>query len=263
MGNYNSQYESYYNGLVNRKKNYGSYGYSTQSNKSFSLDGNFILKRLMRDLIGVFILFLFVIICKLVVTPQTTAAYNYSKEFVNKTYDYKNTINAVKEFNFNETETKITDWLDSIKAKITGGKTLKDRLKTDFILPVEGVVTSPYGERNDPFTNEKKFHYGVDLDAKEGTDVLCSSEGKVKDLGEDGQLGKYVLVDHGSGVETKYGHLSDILVKNGDALKKGEVIAKSGNTGKSTAPHLHFEILYMGENKDPQQYLNFTNNNLS
>lgn len=263
MGNYNSQYESYYNSMVNKRKNYGGYGYSLQNNKSFNLDGKFILKRLMRDLIGVFILFLFVIICKLVVTPQTTAAYNYSKEFVNKSYDYKQIINYVKAFNYNETEEKVTEWLDSIKAKITGGKTLKDKLKTDFLLPIEGAVVSPYGQRTNPITNKKEFHYGIDIGAAPETEVLCSGEGKVKDCGEDGQLGKYILIDHGSGIGTKYACLSEVLVNNGDAIKKGQSIAKIGGTSELKEPHLHFELLNMGENKDPQQYLNFSKNSLT
>lgn len=263
MGNYNSQYENYYHNLVNKRRNYGGYGYSSQNNKSFNLDGKFILKRLMRDLIGVFILFLFIITCKLVVTPQTTAAYNYSKEFVNKSYDYKQTINYIKTFNFNNTEDKVTEWLDAVKAKITGGKTLKDKLKTDFILPIEGAVASTYDERTNPITNEKEFHYGVDIAASLGTEVLSSGEGKVKECGEDGQLGKYVLIDHGSGLETKYGYLSEILVKKGDTIKKGQTIAKSGGIDESKEPHLHFEFLYMGENKDPQQYFNFSNNSLT
>lgn len=68
-------------------------------------------------------------------------------------------------------------------------------------------------------------------------------------------MGNYILIDHGDGIETKYGHLKEIKVKKGDVVKAGSIIALSGNTGKSTAPHLHFEFLYMGENKDPKEFI--------
>lgn len=260
MGNYNSQYESYYSSLANRKKNYGSYNYSYNNRKGFNLDGNFLLKRLIRDLIGVFILFAIIIVCKLLVTPQTTAVYNYSKAMINKNYDYKNLITTVKQLDIKQTEEKVTDWLENVKSKLTGSKSLKDKLKSDFIIPVEGTITSKFGEINDPVTKGKKLHDGIDIGAKIGTDVACPYEGKIKEIGEDVELGKYILIDHGGGIETKYGHLNDVLVKKDDAIKKGQVIAKTGSTGKPSAPQLHFEVLYMGEAKNPEDYLNFNKN---
>jgi murein DD-endopeptidase MepM/ murein hydrolase activator NlpD len=260
MGSYNSQYENYYNNLVDKRKRYGSYGNSGRRRNSFPLDGNFFLKRLTTELIGVFILFVFVIACKMVVTPQTTAAYKYSKEVLNKSYDYNSAISTVKKLDLKSIEDKSIDWMENIKSKLTGTMTLKEKLKSTFMVPVEGTITSGFGERNDPFTNEKKTHEGIDIAVKEGTEVLCPGEGKVKALGEDEELGKYILIDHGNGIETKYAHLSQLLVKQDAEIKKGEVIAKSGNTGKSTAPHLHFELLYMGANENPQDYLNFNKN---
>ncbi|RHW66771.1 M23 family peptidase, partial [Clostridium botulinum] len=94
----------------------------------------------------------------------------------------------------------------------------------------------------------------IDIDAKENTEVLASFGGTVKECGEDKELGKYILLDHGQGIETKYAHLNKIKVKKGEEVKKGKDIAESGNTGKSTGAHLHFEIIYMGENKNPQDY---------
>ena len=253
MGSYNSQYESYYNTLVNKRKNQGGYGYGRNRSTSFKLDGNFFLKRFIRDLIGVFILFVFVITCKLIVTPQTEAAYRYSKEVLNKNYDYTMTLNNIKNFDFNAIEEKTMDWMDNIKVKLTGGQTLKNKLKDSFILPVEGTIIDQAGDG-------KKANAGIDIDVKEGTEVFCPYEGKVKDFGEDIQLGKYIIVDHGAGIETKYAHLSEVLVKKDAAINKGEVIAKSGSTGEITVPELHFELLYMGENKNPQDYLSFAKN---
>lgn len=259
MGNYNSQYENYYSTLVNKRKNYkksnSGFGFSSYSAKSTE---NFILKRLIRDLIGVFILFVFVISCKLVVTPQTKAAYNYAKGVLGEDYDYNKAISAMKTLNLKDTETKISSLFDNLQSKITGQKTLQNKLKQDFIAPLEGTVTSSFGERTDPLSDRKEIHEGVDIDAKTGTEVLCPYDGKVKQCGEDEDYGKYILLDHGNGIESKYGHLNEILVKNGQSLKKGTVIGKSGSTGKSTAPHLHFEIIYMGENLNPEDYIDFS-----
>jgi murein DD-endopeptidase MepM/ murein hydrolase activator NlpD len=253
MGSYNSQYESYYNTLVNKRKNYGGYGNGRNKSSSFKLDGKFFLKRFIRELIGVFILFLFVITCKFIITPQTEAAYKYSKEVLNKNYDYTVILNSIKNFDIMAIEEKTIDWMENIKVKLTGGQTLKDKLKDSFILPVEGAII-------EVTTDEKKANAGIDIDAKEGTEVFCSYEGKVKDFGEDIQLGKYIVINHGEGIETKYAHLSEILVKEEATIKKGDIIAKSGSTGITTAPSLHFELLYMGENKSPQDYLSFAKN---
>lgn len=259
MGNYNSQYESYYSNLINKRRNSRNSSYSSDKDStSFKLDKSFLLRRVIQDLVGVFLLFTFVMVCKLVVTSQTQAAYNFSKEIVNKNYDYKNAVSLVKNFNYKSAETGITSWLEGIKVKITGTESIKNKIKSNFIMPVKGTVTSLYGERTDPVNGGKEKHQGIDIDAKEGTSIICPYDGKVKESGVDEELGKYILVDHGSGIETKYGHLSEVSVKNGDTLKKEQVIGKVGSTGKSTAPHLHFELLYMGENKNPEEYMDLS-----
>ena len=253
MGSYNSQYESYYSTLVNKRKNYGGYGQVGNRSSSFKLDGNFFLRRLTRDLIGVFILFLFVITCKLIVTPQTEAAYKFSKEILNKNYDYTVALNSIKNFKLKSIEEKSMDWMENVKAKLTGGQTLKDKVNDNFILPVEGAII-------DQSVDEKKSAEGINIDVKEGTEIFCPYEGRVTDLGEDIQLGKYIVIDHGAGIETKYAHLSEVLVKEEAEIKKGEVIGRSGSTGDTEGPQLHFELLYMGENKNPQDYLSFAKN---
>lgn len=261
MGSYNSQYESYYRNLGNKRKSYGGYSYGGTSSfgkSKSSFDGNFLMKRLMQDLIGVFVMLIIVMGCKLVVTPATTTVYNYSKDMVNKSYDYTKIVASVKNFKISEAQKKIMDLIEKIKIDIGGGKTIKDKIMQDFNIPAAGIITSEFGYREDPFTKQKKFHEGIDIDLKEGTEVKCPSSGKVKECGEDAELGKYILIDHGSGIETKYGHLSELLVKKDDKVEKGQTLAKSGNTGKSTAPHLHFELLYMGENKNPEEYFNFS-----
>lgn len=258
MGNYNSQYEDYYSSL-RKKSSIGNYpyhniNYSDGDNKIFHR--KYWIRRITRDLIGVLILFTFIIGCKLIVNPQTKVVYSYSKEVINRNYDYGTLKEKIKNIDYNKLQNKITNLIEQIKSKIEGNESAAQKIKNEFVLPVNGVETSAYGYREDPVTKEKKLHAGVDIDAKENTEVLASYDGKVKECGEDGQLGNYILIDHGGGIETKYAHLNKILVKKEDAVKKSQVIAKSGNTGKSTGPHLHFELLYMGENEDPDQYFN-------
>lgn len=251
MGNYNSEYEDYYNSM---RKKFNHRFTDRKFSEKVKKQGNFFVRRIVMDLAGVFLLCVFVLACKVFVTPNTTAAYSYTKKVVNEYYDYKPLFQKVKDIQPNNIEQKVTDYLDNIKARIKGEKTVEDKIKQDFVMPLQGTITSHFGYRTDPVTGKKEFHEGIDIDAKENTDVKACYSGKIKDCGEDTDLGKYILIDHGSGIETKYGHLNSIEVKKSDTVKVGQTIAKSGDTGKSTAPHLHLELIYMGQNEDPEKY---------
>lgn len=225
MSSFNSQYEEYYS-RVNRGRR------DKRERKEKKPRAYRIGARLIRDLFGVLVLFLIVISCRAIETPETQAVYKYSKAVLNKTYNYNEIKNSIYYFK-EKLKTKVPD-IDK------------------FIKPVQGTVTSTFGERNDPVNGQIAVHKGIDINASENTNILAAFNGKVKSLGDDKSLGKYIIIDHGNGAETKYGHLNTILVNKGDAVMKGDVIAKSGNTGKSTGPHLHFELLYMGENINPE-----------
>jgi murein DD-endopeptidase MepM/ murein hydrolase activator NlpD len=121
-------------------------------------------------------------------------------------------------------------------------------------LPLSSTVTSAFGWRSDPFTGEAKFHRGVDLRASYGTEVPAASGGTVVSAGERGTYGNLVVVRDGQGVETRYAHLSALLVKEGDAIETGTPIGRVGSTGRSAAPHLHFEVLVNGERVDPARW---------
>jgi len=121
-------------------------------------------------------------------------------------------------------------------------------------LPLSTPVTSAYGWRSDPFTGEAKFHRGVDLRASYGTEVPAAMGGTVVSAGERGTYGNLVVVRDGQGVETRYAHLSAMLVKEGDAIESGTPIGRVGSTGRSAAPHLHFEVLVNGERVDPARW---------
>ena len=126
-------------------------------------------------------------------------------------------------------------------------------------LPVSGTLTSGFGIRTDPFTGEQKFHGGMDIAAAAGTPVLAAADGTVSFAnGTDpwgGGYGYYVILDHGGGMETLYGHCGSVCVLSGTPVRRGEVIAYVGTTGNSTGNHLHFEVRIGGQKTDPMACL--------
>ena len=125
----------------------------------------------------------------------------------------------------------------------------------DFRAPIDsGRITSSFGERKDPFNKRKKFHSGVDILAKIDTPVRAAESGKVIFVGEKGGLGKAIVIDHGNGLRTVYGHLNRYLTAAGMNVVRGEIIAGAGNTGRSTAPHLHFTVMQNGKTVDPMLF---------
>lgn len=122
--------------------------------------------------------------------------------------------------------------------------------------PVNGRILSRFGERQDPFSGEGAFHAGVDVSASIGTAVHVAADGIVYAAEYEGPgYGKMVVVDHGNGIRTRYAHLSAFEVVPGQEVRRGQVIARSGNTGHTTAPHLHFEVRMGGSAVNPYPYL--------
>ena len=118
------------------------------------------------------------------------------------------------------------------------------------------VVTSEFGNRRDPFTGERRGHSGMDLAVPTGTSVRAALPGTVTvSTYNQGGYGYYVMIDHGSGLSTLYGHNSQLLARVGQTVEAGDVIALSGSTGRSTGPHLHFEVRINGERTNPRSYL--------
>ncbi len=113
-------------------------------------------------------------------------------------------------------------------------------------------LSSRYGYRIDPFSKRKKFHDGDDFSADIGTDVIATANGTVKVSKRNGSFGNYIEIDHGNGYLTVYGHLHNRNVKVGDKVLRGDKIGEVGNTGRSTAPHLHYEILYNKKHINPK-----------
>ena len=126
---------------------------------------------------------------------------------------------------------------------------------TPAITPVRGILTSSFGYRADPMTHGRGNHQGIDIAAAYGLPVHASGDGLVLQAGEQGGLGKAVFIAHGYGLTTRYGHMSAINVRPGQRIKRGDVIGKVGNTGRSTGPHLHYEVRMDGEPLNPIGYM--------
>ena len=114
---------------------------------------------------------------------------------------------------------------------------------------------SPFGGRTDPFSGEGAMHTGVDLSAPQGTLVHAAADGIVVHAEWSGGYGRLVIVDHGNGVQTYYGHLARFEVVTGQEIRRGDILGKSGSSGRVTSPHLHYEVRVGGTPMNPYQYL--------
>lgn len=138
--------------------------------------------------------------------------------------------------------------------------------KANWIMPTKGRISSPYGWRIDPITKKRTFHSGIDISVPVGTDIKSIADGKVYFAGKGDPKGyaHFIIIDHGKingvNITSEYGHISQHLVSNGQLVKKGQIIAKSGNEGKSSGPHLHLTIregCYKGKHIAPNQYIEY------
>jgi len=146
----------------------------------------------------------------------------------------------------------------AIQARVAESKMLDDAIESlPLGFPVEGVarLTSSFGVRKDPFTKRPAMHQAVDIGARYGATIIASADGTVIYSGRKNGYGKVVIVDHGHGFTTKYAHLSKTLVKKGQAVKTGDNVGEMGSTGRSTGPHLHYEILFQDRAYDPEKFL--------
>jgi murein DD-endopeptidase MepM/ murein hydrolase activator NlpD len=126
---------------------------------------------------------------------------------------------------------------------------------TPAIWPTKGWLTSRFGTRVSPFTNQRQFHAGIDIAGERGTEVFAPAQGKVVFSGNRGPLGKSIIIDHGYGIRTQYGHSDDLYVKTGERVQRGQRIATLGNSGRSTGPHLHYVVEVKGKAVNPLDYI--------
>ena len=126
---------------------------------------------------------------------------------------------------------------------------------TPSIWPTRGWVSSGYGYRIDPFTGLRQFHHGLDISNRIGTPIIAPADGIVARIWRDRRLGLSMKISHGYGITTIYGHLHKVFVKVGQRVKRGQRIALMGNTGRSTGPHLHYEVRLNGVPVNPRRYI--------
>ena len=133
--------------------------------------------------------------------------------------------------------------------------TLKNFYGETMVWPLRGIISSPFGYRSNPFSGARTFHAAIDVVARRGTPVKAAMDGKVADSGYNSVFGKYVIMSHSGGYQTLYAHLDEILVRSGQRIDQSATIGKSGNTGQSTGPHLHFSLFKNGKAIDPRSLL--------
>lgn len=126
---------------------------------------------------------------------------------------------------------------------------------TPAVSPAKGWITSRFGYRISPFTGKREFHKGIDIGARKKSPIIATANGTVTFVGNKGQLGRVIIVDHGHGVITRYGHLHKALKKRGEPVNRGEQIALIGNSGRTTGSHVHYEILLNGIPVNPLKYM--------
>jgi murein DD-endopeptidase MepM/ murein hydrolase activator NlpD len=146
------------------------------------------------------------------------------------------------------------DYLHVLDAKVVNYAAKKQLLPT--MLPIRSApVSSGFGMRSDPFTGLPEMHEGVDLAAVVGTPVMAAGGGIVIFAGHQHDFGNLVEIDHGNGIVTRYAHCSRLEVKEGEVVRRGQIIAAVGDTGHATGPHLHFEVRYKGVAQNPTKFL--------
>jgi murein DD-endopeptidase MepM/ murein hydrolase activator NlpD len=166
------------------------------------------------------------------------------------------------------TAPQLTDMIDSLAHRIEDREhqlrmleIVSSQKKLEHELYVEGRpitwgwLSSKFGYRSDPFTGKRTWHNGVDLAGRDGSDIISVAGGVVTFAGERYGYGNLVEVDHGDGLRTRYAHAKTVKTKVGEVVQKGQVLAAMGSTGRSTGPHVHFEVLQNGKAKNPETYI--------
>jgi murein DD-endopeptidase MepM/ murein hydrolase activator NlpD len=143
--------------------------------------------------------------------------------------------------------------LSSVRTKIESQQALARA--TPSIWPLAGWLSSGFGSRKDPFSGGSDFHEGLDIAADKGTPVRATADGVVESAAPNGAYGNAVLINHGFGISTRFGHLAAFAVRAGQQVHRGDVVGFVGSTGHATGPHLHYEILFNGQQVNPLRLL--------
>jgi len=145
-----------------------------------------------------------------------------------------------------ENQNKLDEYFEDARSIMASSPTLK---------PANGYITSGFGYRSHPLTGKKEFHRGLDIRAPKGSPIISPADGIVVSTYKNAGYGRMVVVDHGYGIITRYGHVSKVYVKPGQRVRRGEKLADVGSTGRTTGPHLHYEVVRNGITVNPIKYL--------
>ena len=180
----------------------------------------------------------------------------------NETSDFNNLAPAISK-EISNLQLDIERLSRQVNFELSSYESIYEKVKTNIdrirhipsIRPVEGgYLNSSFGYRQDPIDNVRRFHQGQDITVPTGTPIYAPADGFVKRAYYIGGFGNHIKLEHSSGYSTTFAHLSKIFVRHGQKINRGEIIGESGNTGRSTAPHLHYEVHYHGNPKNPLDY---------
>lgn len=242
-GNYSSGYISNYKGIKNNVR---------------KIDKK-RLHRIANQLIAACGIALAIIVISNFNLPFARGIVNKVKWVAGANYDFKSETKSFTNNVFPGISKKIKEVYSSVQDVFIGNNnTVNTSSKTNTLMiwPINGEITSGFGERQDPITHTESMHDGIDIAGKEGDTIKAALSGTVEKVGTSTTLGKYVTLKHSDNIETMYGHCSEILVKQNQQVNQGDEIAKVGNTGESTGYHLHFEVLKDGKQVDPTSMIN-------
>ncbi|MCP4010283.1 MAG: M23 family metallopeptidase [Proteobacteria bacterium] len=152
--------------------------------------------------------------------------------------------------------TALGERIELASLSVSQQKILHDSIPNGYPTANTGI-TSAFGKRIHPTTKQSSFHNGIDLKAARGTEIYATADGIIKDAGYNKLSGNRVVLSHNLGFQTRYAHLSEMTVKTGDVVQKGDLIGLSGNTGRSDGPHLHYEIRYLDKPHNPVDFINW------
>jgi len=251
MGNYRAQYEKYYgsvksktSGQKNKSQGYLGRGIGKAEGRE-QLTGR-LIKKIIFQLIGALVLVILLLVIKMIPLEGTQEAYMVSKEMIDEDFDIKETVMAINIEGTEDYKEQALDYIDEIKSLVIGEKTLKEKVKAEYIVPTLGKMKT---------LDDNNLGIAILTDADK--DVSAAFDGNVKEVKEDAD-GKHLIISHGNGIETYYGLLSSINVKEGDKVSKGENLGKSGVIDSNSTKGIVFKIMYMGIEKDPNELMDLT-----
>jgi len=252
MGSFNTSYESYYTNLKSHKEGVNRLPLISKD-KNKKGKSSVIARRIVQELTGVLILFIFVLTISSLKIPEADRIYRQSKELVSKNYDFSALWKGIKGMNVNALMDNAEEYIDKLISKALGRETTKERISNNFIAPASGEIYKSYGDVIEGFSEKTKK--GVIYTFKVPGDIVSSYNGTVKEIGEDVELGQYVAIDHEGGIETKYFYLEEVSVAEGQKVNQGEKIGRIVSNNQDDNGYLYFQIFSTGEEKNPEEYI--------